>query len=73
MRGSALGALLLLGFVSCGRFPESGFTLRMESRLPKFVDPSGTRSPEGYAARVEFYSSPDAFVAWSRILSIARV
>jgi hypothetical protein len=30
----------------------------MESRLPKFVDPSGTRSPEGYAARVEFYDSP---------------
>ena len=30
----------------------------MESRLPKFVDPSGTRSPEGYAAHVEFYDSP---------------
>lgn len=58
VRGYALGALLLLAFASCGRFPESEFTLRMESRLPKFVDPSGTRSPDGYTARVEFYDSP---------------
>jgi hypothetical protein len=58
VRVYAIGALLLLTFASCGRFPESEFTLHMESRLPKFVDPSGTRSPEGYAARVEFYDSP---------------
>ena len=58
VRGYALGALLLLAFASCGRFPESEFTLRMELRLPKFVDPSGTRSPKGYTARVEFYDSP---------------
>ena len=57
-RGYALGALLLLAFASCGRFPESEFTLRMESRLPKFVDTSGRRLPEGYAVRVEFYDSP---------------
>jgi hypothetical protein len=29
----------------------------MESRLPKFIDPTGTRSPAGYTARVEFYDS----------------
>ena len=59
VRVYAIGALLLLTFASCGRFPESEFTLHMESRLPKFVDPSGTRSPEGYTARVELYGSPD--------------
>jgi hypothetical protein len=45
---------------SCSRFPELQFTLRMESRLPKFIDSSGARSPRGYTARVEFYSSPDS-------------
>ena len=50
--------LLALAVSSCSYFPESEFTLRMESRLPKFVDASGTRSPAGYAVRVEFYDSP---------------
>lgn len=56
------GAVVLVLFVavsSCSRFPESQFTLRMESRLPKFVDPSGAQSPKGYTARVEFYDAPD--------------
>jgi hypothetical protein len=57
VRSVVVGALLL-AFASCDRFPESEFTLRMELRLPKFVDPSGTRSPEGYTARVKFYGSP---------------
>ncbi len=50
----------LLVVSSCKRFPESQFTLRMESRLPKFIDSSGARSPRGFTARVEFYSSPDS-------------
>ena len=57
VRGYVVVALLV-ALTSCGYVSESQFTLRMESRLPKFVDPSGTRSPEGYAARVEFYDSP---------------
>ena len=52
--------LLLVTLSSCGRFPESQFTLRLENRLPKFIDSTGTRAPEGYTARVEFYDSPDA-------------
>ncbi len=59
VRAVAFGAVVALVFTSCGGLPESEFTLRMERRLPKFVDSSGTRSPAGYAARVEFYSSPD--------------
>jgi len=55
----AIGALILLTSSSCSRFPESEFTLSMESRLPKFIDPSRARSPKGYTARVEIYSSPD--------------
>jgi len=57
----ALGiiAIVLIGS-SCSRLPESQFTLRMKSRLPKFIDSSVTRSPSGYTARVEFYSSPDS-------------
>ena len=47
-----------LAVSSCGYVPESEFTVRMESRLPKFVDSSGTRSPAGYTVRVEFYDSP---------------
>ena len=58
VRGCAFGAVVLLALTSCDGLPESQFTLRMERRLPKFVDPSGTRSPEAYTARVEFYSSP---------------
>jgi hypothetical protein len=54
-----LAAVLCWSLASCGRFPESQFTLRMESRLPKFVDPSGAQSPIGYKARVEIYGSPD--------------
>ena len=50
--------LFMLAVSSCSYVAESEFTLRMESRLPKFVDPGGTRSPEGYTARVEFYDSP---------------
>jgi hypothetical protein len=52
--------LLLVAVSSCSRFPESQFTLRMESRLPKFIDSSGAQPPIGYTARVEFYSSPDS-------------
>ena len=55
----AFGAVVLLASSSCSRFPESEFTLRMESRLPKFIDSSGRLSPKGYIARVELYGSPD--------------
>ena len=55
----AFGAFILLASSSCSRFPESEFTLRMESRLPKFIDSSGARSPKGYTAHVEIYGSPD--------------
>ena len=55
----AFGAVVLLASSSCSRFPESEFTLRMESRLPKFIDSSGRLSPKGYTARVELYGSPD--------------
>jgi hypothetical protein len=57
-RVSPVGALLVLALTCCSRFPESQFTLRMDSQLPKFLDPNSTRSPEGYTARVEFYDSP---------------
>src|SRR6266404_1166308 len=59
-RGYAAFALLFLAVSSCSRFPESQLTLRMESRLPKFVDSSAAQSPRGYTARVEFYGSPDS-------------
>jgi hypothetical protein len=58
-RVCAIGVFVLLASSSCSRFPESDFTLRMQSRLPKFIDPAGTRSPKGYIGRVEIYSSPD--------------
>src|SRR5436190_22704064 len=58
-RVCAIGAFILLASSSCSRFPESDFTLRIPSRLPKFIDPAGTRPPRGYTARVEIYSSPD--------------
>src|SRR4029077_2887012 len=45
---------------SCSRFPESEFEQRMNSRLPKFIDSTGARSPTGYTARVEIYDSPDS-------------
>jgi hypothetical protein len=51
---------ILFAVSSCSRFPESEFDLRMESRLPKFIDSTGARSPRGYTAHVEFYGSPDA-------------
>jgi hypothetical protein len=57
---NTLAMLSLFATSSCSWFPESQFTLQLEHRLPKFIDPSGTRSPKGYSARVEFYSSPDA-------------
>ncbi len=59
-RVHAAFALVLLAGSSCSRFPESQFTLRMGSRLPKFIDSSAAQSPSGYTARVEFYSSPDS-------------
>jgi hypothetical protein len=54
----AVTAILFFAVSSCSRIPESEFDLRMESRLPKFIDPAGARSPQGYTARVEFYDSP---------------
>jgi hypothetical protein len=56
----AVAAILFFAVSSCSRFPESEFELRMDSRLPKFIDSTGARSPRGYTARVEFYDSPDA-------------
>jgi hypothetical protein len=59
-RVDAAPVILALALSGCRWIPESQFTLRMESRLPKFIDPTGTRSPRDHIARVEFYSSPDA-------------
>ena len=59
-RAHLLSAFALFAITSCSKLPESQFTLRMESRLPKFLDSSGTRSPTGYTAQVRFYSSPDS-------------
>jgi hypothetical protein len=58
-RIGTLATVICWSLASCGRLSESQFTLRMESRLPKFVDPSGAQSPKGYTARVEFYDAPD--------------
>jgi hypothetical protein len=51
--------ILTFALSGCRWLPESQFTLHMESRLPKFIDSTGARSPTGYTARVEFYDSPD--------------
>jgi hypothetical protein len=39
---------------------ESQFDLVLDSRLPKFFDPTSHISPVGYKARVKFYSSPES-------------
>jgi hypothetical protein len=59
-RVGAAAVILVSALSGCRWISESQFTLRMESRLPKFIDSTGARSPKGYTARVEFYSSPDA-------------
>src|SRR6266404_4479318 len=59
-RAYAVITILVFALTACGHVKESEFDLRMESRLPKFIDSTGARSPRGYAVRVEFYDSPDA-------------
>lgn len=58
-------AIFLFLCLSCCYVPgrgyhESSFDLVLESRLPKFVDPDGHKSPSGYKAKVDFYSSPSS-------------
>lgn len=49
--------IFLSGCYYPGRgFLESTFDLKMEARLPKPFDPDGKIAPEGYTAKVEFYS-----------------
>lgn len=49
--------IFLSGCYYPGRgFHESSFDLKMEKRLPKPFDPDGKIAPQGYSAKIEFYS-----------------
>jgi len=52
-----LSGLLLACYVPGRGYAESQFDLVLDSRLPKFFDPTGRISPAGYKVRVEYYSS----------------
>jgi hypothetical protein len=59
--------IVLSGCYVPGRgYHESSFDLVLESRLLKFIDPDGRKSPRGYKAIVDFYSSPNSvrFRVW---------
>ncbi len=53
-------AILSACYVPGRGYPESQFDLVLDSRLPKFFDPTSRISPVGYKARSEYYSSPSS-------------